>query len=323
MFAVLQKLKRIIKDKPYRRSWGYRVRLGPSNTSASSLYYLTSATIVKDEAKYIREFVAFHKLVGIDHMLIYMDGGYDQSIFAQLQDFLAEGFVELISWPRVYPQKNNQFLAYKDAAERMFAKTKWLAMIDADEFLFAPASDNLRGELQKREQFPAISVYSYTFGTGGVEKIPNGDLVAETLILRGPDEHVKNRTQRTIVQPSAVAAIRSANTVVLHSTDCLGWDEAGKPVYATGEKDHDSKYLRIHHYFTRAEEDFRAKINRAYFGKSDYAIKMAGKKIEAVDETLSVVKDTTLHRYLPSIKQLMWPDMFKNQDESITESLRQ
>jgi Glycosyltransferase family 92 len=305
MFSLVAQLKRLIQDGAYRRSWRYRVRHVASDLTSPQQYYLTTTTIVRNEAKYIREFVAFHKLVGVDHMLIYMDGGFDRETADALHDFVIDGFVELISWPRLKPRRNNQFLAYKNAVERLCHQTKWLAMIDADEFLFAPSSSDLRGELKAREQFMALSVYSHTFGTGGVERILAGELVTEQLTWRGPTEHVKNRTQRTIVQPQAVAAIRSANTVVLRGTDCLGWDEAGQPVFATGEIHHESKRLRINHYFTRAEEDFRLKLARRYFGKYEYAAKMAGKHNEATDKSLSLVKDTELHQFLPYLKPLV------------------
>lgn len=305
MLSFFSQLKRFCRDKAYRRSRGYRVRNVTPSARAIPDLYLTTATIVHDEAKYIREFVAFHKVVGVDHMLIYMDGGFDLATASALDDFVTSGFVELIAWPRLDRGKNNQFLAYKNAVERMCRKTKWLAMIDADEFLFASASHDLRKELQQREKYSAVSVYSHTFGTGGVARIPHGGLVTEALKFRSDAEHVKNKTQRTIVQPQAVAAIRSANTVVLRGTASLGWDENGKSVLATGEAGHGSQHLRIHHYYTRAEEDFAKKLARQYFGKSNHAAKMAGKDMEAADGSLSVVEDLSLHRYLPELKKML------------------
>jgi Glycosyltransferase family 92 len=305
MIALLEQMKRFIRDRAYRRSWWYRVQTSTDSLPMQPEYYLTTATIVRHESKYIREFVAFHKLVGVDHMLIYMDGGFDKETADALSDFVENGFVQLIDWPRLNERRNNQFLAYKNAVERLYNKTMWLAMIDADEFLFAPKSNDLQRELKAREQFLALSVYSHTFGTGGVDSIPSGGLVLEELVFRGPSEHVKNWTQRTIVQPHAVAAIRSANTVVLHGNACLGWDEEGRPVHFTGENNHGSKHLRINHYFTRAEEDFRKKLSRRYFGKSHYASKMAGKQVEVADGSLSSVHDTELHQFLPQLKILM------------------
>ena len=301
----LSQIKRLLLDRAYRRSRGYRVPPVGTRPEAIPEYYLSTVTIVRNEAKYIREFVAFHQLVGVDHMLICMDVSFDQSTHDAISDFIEQGFVELVVWPRFLKDRNNQFLAYQYALALLRNRTSWLAMIDADEFLFAPSSFDLRAELRARERFCALSVYSHTFGTSGIRSIPEGGLVIETLIKRGAVDHVKNTTHRTIVRPWAVEAIRSANTCVLSDTDCLGWDEDGRPVYETGEPGHSSQHLRINHYFTRAEEDFSAKLSRQYFGKGRHAVKMQGKLLEASDGLLSAEQDTTLHRYLPELKKLM------------------
>jgi hypothetical protein len=307
MLHHLAKWKRYLTNGAFRRSLNYQIppTINPARADAS--HYLTTATIVQGEAKYIREFVAFHKLVGVDHMLIFMDGGFDPPTHAALLDFVATGFVKLISWPRFMKDRNNQFLAYQYAVAEMRGKTTWLAMIDADEFLFAPTSADLKNELRKREHLGALAVYSHTFGTGGVNHIPEGGLVTEALTKRGSRDHVKNRTQRTIAKPEAVKAIRSANSCVLKGTSYLGWDEAGVAVKATGEPGHPCQALRINHYFTRAEEDFRTKLERQYFGKSKRHKKMDTKRAEASDGSLSIEDDFALAPYLPELKKLMRP----------------
>jgi hypothetical protein len=307
MLYHLAKLKRYLTDGAFRRSLKYHIppTVNPAHTDAP--HYLTTATIVHGEAKYIREFVAFHKLVGVDHMLIFMDGGFDRPTHDAIHDFIATGFVKLISWPRFIKDRNNQFLAYQYAVAEMRGKTTWLAMIDADEFLFAPTSADLKSELRRLEHLSALAVYSHTFGTGGVDHIPEGGLVTETLTKRGSRDHFKNRTQRTIAKPEAVRAIRSANTCVLKGTFFLGWDEAGVAVKATGEAGHPSQALRINHYFTRAEADLRIKLERQYFGKSKRHTKMDTKRAEASDGSLSVEDDFALAPYLPDLKKLMRP----------------
>jgi Glycosyltransferase family 92 len=304
LIAFSKSLMRLVLDRSYRRSLGYRVPSATLSQNSEREFYLATATIIRDEAKYIREFVAFHKLVGVSHMLLYMDGGTDNDVVAQLADFVREGFVELIPWPRFIRERNNQFLAFQHASQYMLGRTKWLAMFDADEFLFAPQSGDLVGELKKREAFAALSIYSRTFGTGGVARIGPGELVIEHMTKRANSDHPKNRTQRTIAKPEVIAAIRSANTCVLRDTSCLGWDEDGKAVYATGEAGHNCEQIRINHYFTRAEEDFRAKLARSYFGKTALAQKMTAKAAEAENGVLSEVSDVTLHSYLTDLKKL-------------------
>jgi hypothetical protein len=303
---LLRHACRLLTEKPYRAAARYRVPPPTGASSAAKSHYLVTATIVRNEAQYIREFVAFHKLVGVDHMLIYLDGGEDADVRKALNDFVSDGFVELIPWPRFLLDRNNQFVAYQHAVSYVRGSCRWLAMIDADEFLFAPASGDLKSELQKREQFAALAVYSRTFGTGGVQRIAPGQLVTEVLVMRGSDDHIKNRTQRSIVDPVAVVAVRSANSCLLSGTDVLGWDEDGRPVRATGESGHGAQSIRINHYFTRSEEDFHQKVQRSYFGRGNHAKKMASKTAEAADSTLSVERDDSLQRYLPNLRGLVY-----------------
>jgi Glycosyltransferase family 92 len=300
--SPFRKAYKYVTDRPYRAALKHGLPEGEQQAAEKPRYYLVTATIAKGEAKYIREFVIFHRLVGVDHMLIYLDGGGDAAVEAALRDLVAERFVELIPWPRFLRGFNNQYTAYQHAVAYMRGQCRWLAMIDADEFLFAPASHDLKAELQSREQHAALAVYSRTFGTGGIKRIASGQLVTEALFRRGVDDNAKNTTQRTIVDPNVVSAIRSANSCVLKGTRCLGWDEDGKPVSATGEAGHNAARLRINHYFTRSEEDFHAKVQRRYFGKTKYSEKITAKIEEAEGGDLSAVEDTAIHHYLPALK---------------------
>ncbi len=265
-------------------------------------YYLATATIVKNEARFLREFAAFHRLAGVDHMLIYDDESEDD-ITKALHPFIETGFVELIPWPRFQKGRNGQFTAYQHALAYMRNKSFWLAMMDCDEFLFSPSDASLKEQLQKREKFSALGVYSRTFGTSGLDEIAEGSLILECLTKRPSNEFKKNCTQRTIVQPTHALAVRSANTVLLDSTYILGWDESGVEILATGEVGHLANELRINHYFTRARGDFERKIARQYFGKKKIAKKMNAKSNEAEELDAEVLTDMNIHKFLPELKK--------------------
>jgi Glycosyltransferase family 92 len=296
---------RILSDKRYRGSRRYRLPLVTKRTPKDSFeHYLTTATIVRDEARFLGEFVIFHKLAGVDHMLIYDDSSED-SIGAVLSPFIASGFVELIPWPRFRLNRNNQFLAYQHALAYMRGKSFWLAMMDCDEFLFSPTDTGVINQLKRREMFSALGIYSRTFGTSGMEDIPTGGLILECLTQRPRDECYKNNTQRTIVQPDFATAVRSANTVVLSDVNHLGWDENGTPIWATGEAGHSCDYLRINHYFTRARNDFLRKASRQYFGKEKLQEKMLSKKYEADEMDSDNITDTLIQKHVLGVKRLL------------------
>lgn len=296
-------LWRYLIDARYRRAIRYELPKNSGEPKApDGIYYLASATIVKNEARFLREFVLFHQLVGVDHMLIYDDGSEDD-IIGVLAPFTDTGFVELIPWPRFQKNRNNQFLAYQHALSYMRNLTFWLAMIDCDEFLFSPGDHSLKDQLRKRENFSALGVYSRTFGTSGLDEIPVGGLVMEWLTKRPSDEFYKNWTQRTIVQPRLAKAVRSANSVLLYNADNLGWDETGAPIEETGEPGHTTGELRINHYFTRARGDFERKIARQYFGKSNLHRKMKMKNTEADELDTNNVADFEIQKFLPELKK--------------------
>lgn len=296
---------RFLTDKRFRAAQRYRLPPGSSGSVGKDYhFYLATATIIKNEARFLQEFVVFHQLAGVDHMLIYDDESEDD-VRGVLHPFIESGFVELIPWPRFQMNRNSQFLAYQHAIGYMRGRSYWLAMIDCDEFLFSPSGNNLKDELRKREKFPAIGVYSHTFGTSGLDEIPDGGLVLECLTQRPPDDFHKNRTQRTVVQPTHATSVRSANSVLLAATRSLGWDEAGEEILKTGEAGHSAGALRINHYFTRARGDFSRKIARQYFGKANLSHKMRGKDIEADEIDTNNVADRDIQKFLPRLKECL------------------
>eukprot|EP01041_Mallomonas_annulata_P002170 gene2170-4221_t len=94
------------------------------------------ATMVKNDAQTLVEWLVWHFLIGVNHVLVY-DNESTDNIKVALAPFIAEGLVELI----YFPGKGVQAKAYTDA----LAKAKkdgivWLAALDVDEYI-APIAD--------------------------------------------------------------------------------------------------------------------------------------------------------------------------------------
>jgi hypothetical protein len=284
---------RLFTDRALRRARHYRIPPRSKPEQQSTVNYLVTATIVKNEGRFLREFVLFHREVGVDHMLIYDDGSSDDTRTV-LSPFVKTGFVTVIDWPRFIQNRNNQFLAYQHAVATQSGKAFWLAIIDADEFLFAPKAGDLKSELKKREKFSCIGVYSHTFGTGGLTELDPKNLMMSQLKMAAHGDYQKNCTHRSIVQPAAVTAIRSANSVTLKNTRYIGWDENGKPICQTGETGHTRDVFRINHYFSRARRDFERKVARNYFGQTSWSVKMQGKIDELKELDDIAVVDTEI-----------------------------
>jgi hypothetical protein len=91
----------------------------------------TACVIVKDEVKYILEWVAYHEIIGFDKIIVYDNGSSDgtSNVLLSLEKI---GRITYVSWPSSHGTVPQQ-LAYNDALTRI--STEWVAFLDIDEFL--------------------------------------------------------------------------------------------------------------------------------------------------------------------------------------------
>lgn len=173
--------KYFLKQCAYRvKAPLYKLRL---NTLAPRLsrdkkYYASICSIFKNEAPYLREWIEYHRIVGIEHFYLYNNFSEDdyQSV---LQPYVDEGLVTLIEWP----VEQGQMKAYADCAENYSAETSWIAFIDLDEFIVPNAADDIRELLKPFEKRPAVIAYWKLFGTSGrMDRDLNG-LVTEDFFV--------------------------------------------------------------------------------------------------------------------------------------------
>ena len=138
-------------------------------------YKVSLCTIFKNEASYLKEWVEFHKIVGVSHFYLYNNFSED-NYKTVLQQYIADGTVTLIDFP--VPQ--GQMAAYKDCIARFKNETEWLGFIDLDEFVVPKKDDSLYSFLIHFKKFPSVQIYWRVFGTSGkISRNPALGLVAE------------------------------------------------------------------------------------------------------------------------------------------------
>jgi hypothetical protein len=143
----------------------------------------------QDEARWLKEWVEYHLLIGVQHFYLYNNFSRD-NYEDVLQSYLERGTVELIEWPYVGGKTFDapQCHAYRDALSRAQNTVKWLAIIDVDEFLVPVKDDDLTAVLAAFEPDSAIGgvcIAWVYFGTSYVPRIPLDKLMIETLVLNG------------------------------------------------------------------------------------------------------------------------------------------
>jgi hypothetical protein len=205
--------------------------------------YLSACAIFRDEAPYLAEWTEFHLLVGFEHLFLYNNLSEDG--FADvLAPYLADGRVTLTDWP-AYP---GQITAYEDCIARHGEGWRWMAFVDIDEFVFSPQLRPVPEILSRYEHLPGLGVVWAIFGPSGHLTRPPG-LAIESYVERIAGRR-HPRQFKSIVDPAAVTRCGGPHSFEYRDPAWpapvprfAGWDE-----------------LRVNHYLTRSEEEYRAKL---------------------------------------------------------------
>jgi hypothetical protein len=207
----------------------YRRRLRPGH------HYLSICAIFKDEAPFLREWISFHRGVGVEHFFLYNNNSSDH-----FRDVLAEfDCVTLIEWPLT---KWQQRAAYLHCLDAFGGRSRWIAFIDIDEFLFVPDTVDVRPTLCKFEHAPGVLVTSATYGTSGHQSIPPSVIDAFTM------RSATTFSGKTVADPRLVRDIRNA-----HAFHYYGPVPGARPPMDA---------IRINHYIVRSFDDMAAKVMR-------------------------------------------------------------
>jgi hypothetical protein len=111
---------------------------------------------------------------------------------------------------------------------RARGRTRWLAFIDVDEFLFSPGPTLLPDVLRDYERHPGIVVNWQVYGSSGRTTAGDG-LVIERFVRRARTRWVRDRRVKSIVDPQR--AVRPIGPHFFEYTDgALAVTEDHKPV---------------------------------------------------------------------------------------------
>ncbi len=273
----------------------------PPRAPSTPTRYLSVAIIAKNEAPYMAEWLEFQRMMEVEHVYVYDNRSADD-LSAVLAPFVRQGYVTLIPWHWTAPIKgeNVQHLAYAHSICSFGDDWRWMAFLDADEFLFplGPSHDSLASLLNDYEALPAITVPWTNFGHSGHKKKPSG-LVIESYTMRAPP--LVNAYKKVIVNPSEVEAmfthrVRLRNNQVAH-------DENGSP-YQRGDPTPQSRIFRLNHYFVKSLEEFEKKValrmNCTHKVSRDIAGEEKRRTAAAIEE--KTFPDTAILRYVPKLK---------------------
>ena len=220
------------------------------------------AIIVKNEARFMGEWIAFHCMLGVRHVYVY-DNMSEDDLQGAIEQSGYGSRVTIIPWGRVHLRQQN--LAYNHCVASFGAQYRWMGFLDADEFVFPLHSQSLVETFERFEDQPCVALPWHMFGTSGHNKSPDG-FVIENFTLREqfPPEGNAKVVWKIFADPCKV------KRAGIHSADLVGFGDVN--FTQTGlmfdrycRRDLElckCEHLKLHHYYTRSKADFETKIRK-------------------------------------------------------------
>jgi hypothetical protein len=255
--------------------------------------YLSVCASYKWEGPYLREWVAFHRVAGVEHFFLY-DNDSDDEHLAALAPYIDEGVVEVTHWPE-YPM--GQVKGYAHCLDVHADDSRWIAFLDIDEFLFSPGGRPLPEVLARYERWPGVGVNRVLFGASGHATKPPG-LVVESYTRRLHFPR-KRSSVKSVVDPQR--ATRPLNPHAFEYTEGCAVDENEVPLEGSFAATQSCAELRINHYFTKSDEERVLKFSRPHAGgRMREGPSFPGRALRE-DRRFGVPDDAIL-RYLPDLR---------------------
>jgi hypothetical protein len=269
--------------------------------------YLAIYTRFRDEARWLREWIEYHRMVGVQHFFMIDHLSIDNPLEV-LQPYIEQGILTYTRFEEELPAPGTSVRRHIEPFLRMnrialdWAKNRcdWLAVIDSDEYLVPVAGENMRDLLHRYEDYPALAVNWQMFGTAGREKIPEGRLLCESLTWRAPRDYHQNKHVKLIIRPAQTVSMG------IHTGRFkLGGnpvDTNKEPVEGNFNPRIPTDVLRLHHYFLRDRNFLRTtKVPRRISFSNDPEI------LWDWDWDMSQEQDTLMLRYVSCLRPKVYP----------------
>jgi len=280
-------------------------------------------TQFRNEAPYLAEWITYHRLVGVGHFWLYDDGSTDDWPTA-LAAPLAEGVVEVLPLPEAHgpdvPTAVKQPGTFRDGLRRACGRTRWVALIDMDEFIL-PMREATVPDCLARHFTTASGIYVNWRMLGTNHQIVSlGRPLLPALTGCSLSSHPENGNGKSLVRPERVAIDRvwSPHHFPLQEggryldgrgdTLSFGIRHGREDLLTTGA--HLDTHFRINHYSLRDEGFFTTKrLPRARAGQ------LPGKSLERLLEhyaSFGKIQDFEILDFLKNRHPAVYKDFWES-----------
>lgn len=248
---IYRKLKFYLRLKKIAGS----VNLADFDIFNNNKYNLSFFLLVKNGAKYLNEWLAYHYSIGIEHFYIINDMSCDDTKKV-LEPWKKLGIVSVMDF-KINAMQNEIYTYF---SSKLINSTKWLGFLDLDEFLVIKNKENA---VDWVNSFPtktsAIEINWCCFGSSGLEKYEN--IFVTKRFKKYSDENFEPNIQvKSILKLGEKFAFLNPHTVFSKTLSIRNSNgELIKQDFFHRKPVLDKAW--INHYFCLSKEEFAEKIN--------------------------------------------------------------
>lgn len=263
------------------------------------MHYLAVCCIAKDEDPFLKEWLAYHALLGVEHFYLY-DNLSAAPIRTTLGAFADNGMVTI----RRVPGTRMQLPVYDDCLASFGPQCRWIGFLDIDEFACPMRDNDLRVVLSEFEPYGGLAATWHLLNSSGHLKRPEGPVLKNYTEAFAAQESYQIKS---FVQPArTVQALSPHNFRYKPGWFCANEDHlpVSPGMHCTFSK---GRLLRINHYFMRSQQDFEEKLRR---GRADATSPdMQHEMVMFLNGVQKpYVEDREIQRFLPRLEKALKAD---------------
>ena len=269
-------------------------------------------SIFKNEAKYIQEWIEYHRMVGVEHFYLCNNDSSDNYL-EKLKYYIDNDIVTLFD----FPGKGVQDEAANKGLELCKDETAWLAVMDLDEFIIpgehVAITDNINAILNRYTEktkvyggsvsrIAGIQLSWLYYGTSfHIDPIEDGELILENYLNR-IDIKDNDNWCKMIYWVDNIDHIENAHYTTAKGKIFINEDGDIIATYNRSYTTH-AKYMWVNHYTTRSYSEHVYKLTgRGWADGLVITDEHRNLLLNQGQYQFNHVFDPTTLRYVPALK---------------------
>lgn len=173
---------------------------------------LSVCALFNNEAAYLKEWLEYHQMVGVDHFYLYDNGSTDRPRQV-LMPYIIKGLVTLVNWPDRVVSRDSEMVdhwvlstqlpAYENAIKYYAVNdSEWLLFLDVDEFIVPVNAGSVNEVLANYSEYPGLELTSDFFDASNRELPKRELLIANVELTERPAQNIMKSIEKTIFKPA-------------------------------------------------------------------------------------------------------------------------